>query len=64
MNMNNDFHCYFEYIETFKKDFDLILHLKVRQNNEDLKELKRIQAAAEDEIFLSNFWMKVQVCYL
>jgi len=43
-------HCYFQCIETFKKDFDLRIHLKLRHKKEDPEKLRRAGAAAEDEI--------------
>merc|ERR1719225_928230 len=45
-----DIQCYFGCPETFKKDFDLRLHLKLRHKNEDPNELRKAEAAAEDEI--------------
>lgn len=47
-----DMQCYFGCPETFKKDFDLRLHLKLRHKNEDPNELARAYQAAEEEIAL------------
>merc|ERR1712223_901996 len=47
-----DMHCYFECPETFKKDADLRIHLKLRHKNEDESELRRAYQAAEEEIAL------------
>lgn len=49
-SLANDLHCYFQCQETFKKDFDLRLHLKLRHKNEDPNELRKAEQAAEDEI--------------
>jgi len=47
-----DLQCYFECPESFKKDYDLRLHLKLRHKNEDPRELERAYQAAEEEIAL------------
>jgi len=49
-SLATDLHCYFQCTETFKKDFDLRLHLKLRHKHEDPNELRKALAAAEDEI--------------
>lgn len=49
-SLATDLHCYFQCAETFKKDFDLRLHLRLRHKHEDPNELKRAHQAAEDEI--------------
>jgi hypothetical protein len=47
-----DLQCYFECPESFKKDYDLRLHLKLRHRNENPAELERAYQAAEEEIAL------------
>lgn len=56
-----DLHCYFQCPETFKKDYDLRLHLKLRHKNEHPDELRRAEEAAEEEIcFVSRSGSKFQ----
>lgn len=43
-------YCYFQCPETFKNDYDLRLHIKLRHRNEDPEELERECQAAEEEI--------------
>lgn len=49
-SLATDLHCYFQCPETFKKDYDLRLHLKLRHKNEEPEELSKAYQAAEDEI--------------
>lgn len=48
--LSTDLQCYFQCPETFKKDYDIRLHLKLRHKNEDPSELERARQAAEEEI--------------
>lgn len=52
--LSTDLRCYFECNESFKKDFDLRLHLKLRHRQEDPNELRRAYQAAEEEIALTS----------
>merc|ERR1711894_665447 len=60
-SLASDLHCYFQCAETFKKDYDLRLHLKLRHKNENPNELRRAEQAAEEEIsFVSRSGSKFQ----
>lgn len=50
--LSTDLRCYFQCPETFKKDYDLRLHLKLRHKNVNPAELARAQRDAEEEIAL------------
>ena len=49
-SLPTDLHCYFQCPESFKKDYDLRLHLKLRHKNEHPDELQRAEEAAKEEI--------------
>ena len=48
--LSTDLQCYFGCDESFKKDYQLHLHLKLKHRNEDPKELEKAYEAAEEEI--------------
>lgn len=52
--LSTDMRCYFECPETFKKDYDLRLHLKIKHRNEDQNELRKAYQSAEEEIALTS----------
>ena len=58
-NLSTDLQCYFGCDESFKKDYQLHLHLKLKHRNEDPKELEKAYEAAEEEIGKSNFQFKI-----
>lgn len=61
---STDMRCYFECSETFKKDCDLRLHLKLRHKDEDEEELRRAYQDAEEEIALVSRSASTYQCAL
>ncbi len=64
VNDATDLHCYFGCDEVFKKDFQLMLHLRLRHQEEDQHDLARAFEAAEEEIALTRRSGSVYECAL
>ena len=56
--------CYFGCDESFKKDYQLHLHLKLKHRNEEPKELEKAYEAAEEEIALTRRSASIFNCAL
>lgn len=52
--LSTDLQCYFGCVESFKKDYQLNLHLKLHHNSEDPEELQKAYEAAQEEIALTR----------
>ena len=63
-NLSTDLQCYFGCDESFKKDYQLHLHLKLKHRNEDPKELEKAYEAAEEEIALTRRSASIFNCAL
>ena len=62
--MSTDLQCYFGCDESFKKDYQLHLHLKLKHRNEEPKELEKAYEAAEEEIALTRRSASIFNCAL
>ena len=49
-SLATDLHCYFQCEETFKKDFQLNLHLRLKHKNASPSELDKAFQALDDEV--------------
>ena len=62
--LSTDLQCYFGCDESFKKDYQLHLHLKLKHRNEDPEELAKAYEAAEEEIALTRRSASIFNCAL
>ena len=62
--VSTDLQCYFGCDESFKKDYQLHLHLKLKHRNEDPEELAKAYEAAEEEIALTRRSASIFNCAL
>ena len=62
--LSTDLQCYFGCDESFKKDYQLHLHLKLKHRNEDPNELAKAYEAAEEEIALTRRSASIFNCAL
>lgn len=62
--LSTDLQCYFGCDESFKKDYQLHLHLKLKHRNEDPQELAKAYEAAEEEIALTRRSASIFNCAL
>ena len=62
--VSTDLQCYFGCDESFKKDYQLHLHLKLKHRNEDPHELSKAYEAAEEEIALTRRSASIFNCAL
>ena len=62
--LSTDLQCYFGCDESFKKDYQLHLHLKLKHRNEEPKELEKAYEAAEEEIALTRRSASIFNCAL
>lgn len=62
--ISTDLQCYFGCDESFKKDYQLHLHLKLKHRNEDPQELAKAYEAAEEEIALTRRSASIFNCAL
>ena len=62
--LSTDLQCFFGCDESFKKDYQLHLHLKLKHRNEDPEELAKAYEAAEEEIALTRRSASIFNCAL
>ena len=60
--LSTDLQCYFNCEETFKKDYELHLHLKIHHRNEEPGELEKAYTAANEEVAFTRRSASVYTC--
>ncbi len=63
-SLSTDLQCYFGCDESFKKDYQLNLHLRLKHRHEDPEELAKAYDAAEEEIALTRRSASIFNCAL